>query len=292
MPEGETIMFRFMNNVKTAMLLAALMGLFAYVGSFWGQNGMVMALMLGGLMNFVAYFFSDKIALISMGAQPLSREQAPEIFQMVESLARRAMLPMPKVYVSPTNVPNAFATGRNPNHSAVCLTQGIIQSLDREELEGVIGHELSHIKHRDILISTIAATIAGSLSWLAHFAYFLPMGSRDDDERGNPLVGLLMIILAPIAAALIQMAISRKREYNADSYSAELTKRPMALATALEKLHYGNKKMRMELSNPAQANMFIVEPFTGESLFSLFSTHPAVEKRVQALIGRPKTGRI
>lgn len=286
-------MFRFLNNVKTAMLMAALMVIFVLAGNaIGGERGMIFALVLGGGMNIVAYFFSDKIALATMGAKEVTPDQAPEIYDIVRQLAGRANLPMPRIYIAPTEVPNAFATGRNPSHAVVCLTSGIMRILDREELAAVLGHELSHVKHYDMLISTIAATIAGAISALGYMLYFVPLGRSGDDEGGNPLAALAMIILAPIAAALIQMAISRKREYNADSMGAELVQNPMALATALEKLEYMNKTRPMHLANPAQASLFIVNPLSAENLQSLFSTHPATKKRVQALIGRPTTGRV
>ena len=284
-------MFRFINNLKTFMLLAGLMAIFVLVGSYWGQTGMIIALFLGGFMNVVAHFFSDKIALATMRAQPVSPNEAPEIYQMVRELAVKAGLPMPRVYVAPTATPNAFATGRNPQHAVVCLTQGILNTLDRQELRGVIAHELSHIKHYDVLISTIAATIAGAISAFVYLLWFVPVGSSDS-RGGNPLVAIAGIILAPIAAGLIQMAISRKREYNADNYAAELVGDGMPLATALEKLHAGNQRRPMQLANPSQANMFIVEPFSGRDLANLFATHPSVEKRVKALIGRERTGRV
>ena len=285
-------MFRFMNNVKTAMLMAAMMALFMAVGAMIGrQQGLIIAFILGGGMNIVAYFFSDKIALASMGAKEVSETDAPEIYEIVRELSGRANLPMPRVYIAPTDVPNAFATGRNPSHAVVCLTSGIMRILDRNEISAVIGHELSHVRHYDMLISTVAATIAGALTMLAHMAIFLPIGGRSDDREGsNPLAGLLMIILAPIAAAMIQMAISRKREYNADSGGAELVGSPMYLATALEKLDRVNQAHPMELANPGQANMFIVQPLKGEGIAGLFRTHPATKDRVQALIGRPTTG--
>ena len=283
-------MFRFMNNVKTAMLMAAMMAIFIAVGSIWGRQGMIMAFMFGGVMNIVAYFFSDKIALATMGAKEVSPQEAPEIYEIVRELAAKDHLPMPRVYIAPTDVPNAFATGRNPSHAVVCLTAGIMRILDRNEIAAVVGHELSHVKHYDMLISTVAATIAGALTMLAHMAIFLPIGGRSDERSGNPLAALLMIILAPIAAAMIQMAISRKREYNADSGGAELVGSPMYLATALEKLDRINQAHPMELANPGQANMFIVQPLKGEGIAGLFRTHPATRDRVQALIGRPTTG--
>jgi heat shock protein HtpX len=283
-------MFRFMNDVKTVILLAALMALFGLAGhAIGGQRGMIFALVLGGGMNILAYFFSDKIALVTMGAKPLSEAEAPEIHHIVARLAERAGIPKPRVYVAPTSVPNAFATGRNPEHAVVCLTSGIMQMLTRDELAGVIGHELAHVKHYDMLIGTIAATIAGAISALGYLLWFVPIGGNDR-EGGNPLAALAVIILAPIAAAIIQAMISRKREYNADSYGAELSGNPMGLATALEKLQMENKRHPMELVNPAQSSLFIMKPFSAKSMANLFSTHPPVEKRVKALIGRPTTG--
>jgi heat shock protein HtpX len=283
-------MFRFMNDVKTVLLLAALMALFGLAGhAIGGQNGMIFALVLGGGMNVLAYFFSDKIALVTMGAKPLSETDAPEIHHIVARLAERAGIPKPRVYVAPTSVPNAFATGRNPQHAVICLTSGIMQMLTREELTGVIGHELAHVKHYDMLIGTIAATIAGAISALGYLLWFVPVGGNDRED-GNPLAALAVVILAPIAAAIIQAMISRKREFNADSYGAELAGNRMSLATALEKLHMENKRHPMELVNPAQSSLFIMKPFSAKSMANLFSTHPPVEKRVEALIGRPKTG--
>jgi heat shock protein HtpX len=280
-----------MNNAKTAMLLAALMAIFVVAGNaIAGQHGMIIALILGGGMNVFAYFFSDKIALMTMGAKPLPETEAPEIHHMVAQLAERAGIPKPRVYLAPMEVPNAFATGRNPQNAVVCLTSGIMKILNHDELAAVIGHELAHVKHYDVLISTIAATIAGAISALGYMLYFIPIGnSSDDDNGGNPLAAIAMIILAPIAAALIQMAISRKREFNADNYGAELMGNPMPLATALEKLHNSNERMPMNLANPAQASLFIMKPaMSHQSLATLFSTHPPVEKRIQALIGRPR----
>jgi heat shock protein HtpX len=279
-----------MNNLKTTILMAALMAIFVLVGhAIGGRHGMIIALVLGGGMNVVAYFFSDKIALMTMGAKPLSEAEAPEIHHIVARLAERAGIPKPRVYFAPTEVPNAFATGRNPQNAVVCLTSGIMKMLNRDELAGVIGHELAHVKHYDMLIGTIAATIAGAISALGYMLYFVPIGRSDDDD-GSPLAAIAMLILAPIAASLIQMAISRKREYNADSYGAELAGSPMPLAVALEKLHAGNERTPMNLANPAQASLFIMKPFSAKSMTNLFSTHPPVEKRIQALIGRPTTG--
>jgi len=279
--------FRFANNLKTAMLLALMMALFMYVGSFWGGNGMVIALLLGGVMNFVAYFYSDKIALATMRAQEVSEEQAPQLVGIVRELSDRAGLPMPRVYICPQDAPNAFATGRNPANAAVAVTRGLLAVLGRDELAGVIGHELAHVKHRDILISTVAATIAGAISALGYMLYFIPLGGSGS-RRGNPIVALAMIILAPLAAALIQMAISRKREFNADSFGAELAGDPMYLASALQKLHDRNRAVPMAVPLETQRNMFIVEPFTARDAASLFNTHPSLKARLLALIGRER----
>jgi len=254
-------MFRFMNNLRTFILLAALMALFLAIGSHWGQQGIVMAFILGGFTNIFAYFFSDKLALATMHAQPVDENQAPQLYQIVRELTEKANLPMPRIYICPQQAPNAFATGRNPRHAAVAVTQGLLNILDYNELKGVLGHELARVKHRDILISSVAATIAGAISALGYLFYFLPMQSSDDRRSGNALVALAMIILGPIAAMIIQMAISRKREYNADNYGAELSGSPMYLATALEKLHYTNRRIPMQVPLDSQKNMFIVQPF-------------------------------
>jgi len=285
-------MFRFINNVKTAMLLAAMMALFVVIGgSVGGRNGMIFALIFGGAINVVAYFYSDKIALAMMRAKPVGPNEAPEIYQIVQQLAVRANLPMPRVYLAPTATPNAFATGRNPHNAVVCLTEGIIRMLDRRELAGVIAHELAHIKHYDVLVGTVAATIAGAISALGYLLWFVPLGGGGN-RNGNPLAAIAMIILAPIAAALIQAAISRKREYNADNYGAQLVDDPIPLATALEKLEAGNRRLPMRLPNPAQANMFIVEPFSGKTAMNLFATHPSTRARVKELTGHETTGRV
>ena len=283
-------MFRLMNNIRTVLLLGALMGLFLAVGSFWGNNGIAIALVLGGFMNIFAFFFSDKIAVATMRAKPVSEAQAPELHALVRDLAARANLPVPRVYLCPQQTPNAFATGRNPSNAVVAVTRGLLEMLNRDELAGVIGHELAHIKHRDILISSIAATIAGAISALGYLFWFLPMGSDDDD--GNPLAALAMIILAPFAAALIQMAISRKREYNADSVGAELSGDPIYLATALEKLHHYNRALPMRVPLDGQKSMFIVQPFSGRGGADWFNTHPSLKKRLNALVGRDSTGRV
>jgi heat shock protein HtpX len=265
--------------------MAFLMGLCLLIGHVLGGGRpeiMLMALILGGLMNFIAYFFSDKIALMTMQAKQIERKDDPKLWDMVDRLCGQAQLPMPKVYVSPAAAPNAFATGRNPHHSAVCVTEGLRRILNDSELAGVIAHELSHIKNRDILISTIAATIAGAISYLAHMAMFFG-GGRDRADRGNPLVALLILILAPIAAMLIQLAISRSREYAADASGAELAGSPDGLARALEKLSNASKQIPLPVSN-AQANMFIVAPLTGEQMASLFMTHPPIKKRIERLM--------
>jgi len=281
-------MFRLVNNVKTMLLLAGLMVLFVYVGSLiHGREGMMVALLLGGGMNVVAYFFSDKIALASMRAQLVTEEQAPELVGVVREMASRANLPMPRVYICPQQAPNAFATGRNPNNAAVAVTQGLLQLINRQELMGVIGHELAHVKHRDILIQTVAATIAGAISALGYMLYFVPLGGGNR-RGGNALVALVMFILAPIGAALIQMAISRRREYNADSFGAELAGDPIYLARALEKLHNYNRQIPMRVPLDSQKSMFIVQPFSGRDAVDWFNTHPSLAKRLMALIGRER----
>ncbi len=284
-------MFRFVNNFKTFILIASLMFLFVVAGNaIAGQKGMIIAIIIGGMTNIVAYFFSDKIALASMRAKQVTEQDAPELVGMVRELAQKANLPMPGVYICPQDAPNAFATGRNPRNSAVAVTEGILRILDYNELKGVIGHELAHIKHRDILISSVAATIAGAIGALGYLLWFLPIGGNRDGEGGNPFVAIVLLISAPIAAALIQMAISRKREYNADHYGAELAGDPMYLATALEKLHLQNRRVPMQVVNESQKQMFIVQPFNGKKAAELFTTHPALEKRLVALIGKPSTG--
>lgn len=283
-------MFRFVNNLKTTMLLALLMSVFMIAGNafFPGGRGLVIALILGGGMNIIVYFFSDKIALTSMRSQQVTEKETPQLIRMVEDLSAKAFLPTPRVYICPQDSPNAFATGRNPNNAAVAVTKGILEMLDTNELRGVIGHELAHIKHRDILISSVAATIAGAISALGYMLWFIPIGG--DRRSGNPLPAIAMIILAPIAAALIQMAISRKREFNADHYGAELSGDPMYLATALEKLHLLGRRRPMKVAMDSQKSMFIVAPFSGKDAMDLFNTHPSLKKRLTALIGQETTG--
>jgi len=275
------------NYFKTVLLLGLMTGLILVIGELLGgSQGLVIAFVFAGLMNFASYFYSDKIALAMYGAKQVSRDQVPELFAIIEGLVARAGLPMPRVYVIPSPAPNAFATGRNPQHAAVAVTEGILRLLSREELQGVLAHELAHVKNRDILISSIAATMAGAIMMLARFAIFFPMGGgRDDDNRGGALGLLLTMILAPIAALMIQMAISRSREYGADATGASISGNPYGLANALRKLQEGNKRIPME-ANPATSHLFIVKPFSGQSLMSLFSTHPPIEKRIERLLGR------
>ncbi|HXK61613.1 MAG TPA: zinc metalloprotease HtpX [Acidobacteriota bacterium] len=274
------------NYFRTALLLGLMTGLILVIGELLGgSQGLVLALGFAALLNFASYFYSDKIALAMYGAKQLQRDQAPEIFAIIENLVARAGIPMPRVYLIPSATPNAFATGRNPQHAAVAVTEGILRLLDREELKGVLAHELAHIKNRDILIASVAATMAGAIMMLARFAIFFPMGGRDDDNRGGALGLLLTVILAPIAALLIQMAISRSREYGADATGASMAGNPYGLANALRKLQEGNRRIPME-ADPATSHMFIVKPFSGRSLMALFSTHPPVEKRIERLIGR------
>jgi heat shock protein HtpX len=282
----KAIMTIFTNAMKTALLLGLLMALCLLVGyGFGGEQGMLFGLIIGGGMSLVSYFFSDKLALLSAHAEPVTAEQAPELYQVTSRLAQRAGIPMPRLYRSPMQAPNAFATGRNPSHGVVCVTSGLLQMMNESELEGVIAHELSHIKHRDILISTIAAIIAGAISYAAHMLMWFGGGGRD---RDNPLgiVGLLFtIILAPIAAMLIQLAISRSREYAADARGSRLAGGPEGLISALKKLEDANRRIPMPV--PATQNhMFIVMPMSemASGIAGLFRTHPPTEKRIANLI--------
>jgi heat shock protein HtpX len=275
------------NTMKTFVLMAALTALVVVVGNLiGGQTGMAVAFMIALIMNFGAYWFSDKIVLAMYRAQEVGPEDAPKLYRMVEELASRANLPMPKLYIIPSGQPNAFATGRNPHNSAVAVTEGIMDLLTWDELKGVIGHELAHIKNRDILIGTIAATAAGAISMLANMAQwsiiFGGRGDEDDEGGGNMISSLIMIIVAPIAAMLIQMAISRSREYLADETGAKIAGNPLSLADALRKLQRGVEVRPMN-ANPATAHMFIVNPLSGGGVLSLFSTHPPIEKRVERL---------
>jgi heat shock protein HtpX len=283
-------MGKFYNNMKTFVLLSLLSVLILWIGSFWGSSGVVVALVFAVVTNFVGYFFSDKIALMSMGAQEVGPEHP--LYQVVAPLAQRAGLPMPRVYVSPQMAPNAFATGRSPKNAAVCATQGLLEMLDRNEVAGVMAHELAHVKHRDILIQSVAATIAAAISSLAYMGMFFGGGSRDDREgSSNPLVALAVLLLGPLAAGLIQAAISRSREFNADAEGAAIAGSPMYLATALEKIHAASGQIPLDV-NPAFNSLFIAEPLSamGRGVTNLFATHPPLEKRLMNLIGRESTG--
>ncbi len=278
-----------MNSVlRTTVLLAALTALFLVVGGAVGGNqGILIAFIFALLMNFVSYWFSDKIVLTMYGAKEVSQHEAPDLYRLVQRVAQRAGIPMPHVYIIPSDSPNAFATGRNPQHGAVAVTEGIMRLLDEEELAGVLSHELGHIRNRDTLVMTVAATLAGAVTMLAHMAQwgalFGGFGQRDEDDRGGGVIGLLlMAILAPIAAMLIQLAISRAREYFADSTGAAISGSPSGLARALEKLHYASQRRPLE-ANPATAHLFIVNPLSGASFATLFSTHPPIEERIRRL---------
>jgi heat shock protein HtpX len=275
-----------MNMVKTVGLMVLLMGLMMCVGQWLGQEqGLVMAFVLSLLMNLGMYWFSDKIVLMSYGARQISEEEAPRLYSIVRKLAQQAELPMPKVYIIPGQTPNAFATGRNPEHAAVAATEGILRTLSEDELEGVLAHELAHVKHRDILTGTIVASMAGAIVFLSRMAMFASMfggGSRDRDDS-NPVGQLLLIILAPIAAMLIQFAISRSREFAADAGGAQISGRPLSLANALRKLEAGIERHPMENAGTATAHMFIVNPLRGGGVLKLFSTHPPTEERIARL---------
>ena len=280
-----------MNTFKSTLLLVLLTLFLIFIGDWaGGRNGMVLAFVLSVVFNFGTYFFSDKLALSMYRAQPVTREQLPRVYAVVERLAAKEGLPMPKIYVIPSESPNAFATGRNPQHSSVAVTHGILNLLDDEELEGVLAHELGHVKNRDILTSSIAATLAGAITMVARMGYWASLfggyGGRDDRDRGGGLSGLFMIILAPIAATLIQLAISRSREYEADATAAKETGNPYALARALQKLDEYSRRIPMQAS-PATAHLFIVAPLLGSGgIASLFSTHPPIKDRIRRLIGR------
>ena len=274
-----------MNTVKTLFLLVTLTLILVWAGaSLGGKQGMTVALIFALGMNFFAYWFSDKIVLRMYKAKNVTESEAPELYGIVRRLAQRAEMPMPKVYIMEQEQPNAFATGRNPKHASVAVTTGIMRILSHEELQGVIGHELAHIKHRDILISTIAATIAGAISYLAQMAQWaMIFGHRGNDEQGgNPLAALAMMIVGPIAALIVQMAISRSREYAADEGGARLAGNPRYLSGALRKLNLASQKIPMK-ANPATSHMFIVNPLSGGGLLKLFSTHPPIEERITRL---------
>jgi len=279
------------NTFKTAFLLTLLTLLLMFTGRFFGgQNGMLLALTFAAVMNFVSYFYSDKIALAMYRAQPVKREELPRAYAAVERLTQKIGIPMPKIYVIPNDSPNAFATGRNPQHASVAVTQGILNLLNDEELEGVLAHELGHVNNRDILISSVAATVAGAITMLASMGRFAMifggMGGDRDDRRGGGIGALFMLILAPIAASLIQLAVSRSREYQADATGAHFTGNPYALASALSKLDAYSRRLPMQ-ATPSTAHLFIVQPFLGMNFGSLFSTHPPIAKRIERLTGRP-----
>ncbi len=281
------------NNFKTTILLAAMTGLVLGIGELWGgQNGLVLALVIAAVMNLGTYFFSDKIALASSGAKPIAREDNPRIYQIVERLAAKANIPVPKIYFIPTDSPNAFATGRNPSHASVAVTRGILEICDDEEIEGVLAHELGHVKNRDILTSTVVATLAGAITLIGRMLWYAELfggfggGGRSDNRRGGVLSMLAMMILAPLAATLIQLAISRSREYEADATGARITGNPQGLARALDKIDKWAKRIPMQVS-PSMAHLYIYQPLTsGEIFSSLFSTHPPIRKRIERLIGR------
>jgi len=280
------------NTFKTTILLAALTGLLLVVGNaFGGSHGMTIMLIVSLAINLGSYWFSDKIVLSMYGAQEVTAQQAPDLIRMVSGLAQRARIPMPRVYIIDTDTPNAFATGRSPDHAAVAVTTGIMRALSYEELEGVLAHELAHIKNRDTLLSTVVASVAGVITWIAHMAQWAAIfgGGRSDEEEGGGMGGLVgslfLIILAPLAATLIQLGISRAREYQADETGATINGNPLALASALQKIEYYAQHRVMPEATPATAHMFIINPFSGvgDWMFTLFSTHPSTEDRVARL---------
>ena len=274
-----------MNGLKTMALMVTLTLMLVFVGGLLGgKTGMTFALIMAFGINFFTYWFSDKIVLKMYRAKPVSESEVPELYNMVRRLAQRAQLPMPNVYIMDQDQPNAFATGRNPEHGVVAVTTGIMRILSSEELEGVLAHELAHIKHRDILVSTVAAAIAGAISYLAQMAQWAMIfgGRSDDDEGGSPIATIVMMIVGPIAAMLVQMAISRSREYGADAGGARIAGNPLYLSSALKKLDMASKRIPMD-ANPATSHMFIVNPLTGGGILKLFSTHPPMEERIARL---------
>jgi heat shock protein HtpX len=273
-----------LNAVKTVFLMTLMMVLFLFIGyQLGGNTGLTIALVFSLLMNFGSYWFSDKIVLKMYRAKEVNRESAPKFYDMIERLARQANLPMPKVYIINDSTPNAFATGRNPKHAAVAATTGILQGLSNDELAGVMAHELAHVKNRDTLISTIAATLVGSITYIAQMAGWAFMFGRSDDREGGGIGGLVLMILSPILAMLIQMAISRSREFAADKGGSEITGNPLGLASALQKIARGNQMKPVTHSNPTTAHMFIINPLRGGGISKLFSTHPPTEERIKRL---------
>ena len=274
-----------LNRFKTVALLAFLTGLFLFVGNlFGGSYGLAIAVVLAVVMNFGAYWFSDKIILKMYKAQEITETDSPELYTMVRTLAQRAEIPMPKVYVIPEAAPNAFATGRNPQNAAVAVTHGIMELLDRDELFGVLAHEIGHVKNRDTLVMTVAGAIGGAIGFIAEMAFWGALfGGSDDEEGGSPLGGLLGVMLAPFAAMLIQMAISRSREFIADETGAKLSGNPLALASALRKIEAWSNEVPIQNGTPATSHLFIINPFAGGGLSKLFSTHPATQKRIERL---------
>jgi heat shock protein HtpX len=271
-----------MNGFKTFMLIALMTGLLIVLGDvFYGRDGAILALIAGLAINAFSYFFSDRIVLMTYRAKIVTRQDAPQLYTVVESLAMRAGLPMPRVAIVPDQTPNAFATGRNPNRAVVAVTEGILRALSPAELEGVLAHELGHVKHRDILIGSLAAVLSQAIMFLSRMAYW--MSPRDRDRSASPIAAMAVMILAPLAALILQMAISRGREYMADEFSAKITGRPDQLASALEKISGYNKQKPMQSAEPTSAHMMIVNPLSGSSLASLFSTHPPIKKRIERL---------
>jgi heat shock protein HtpX len=277
---------RHHNGLKTAVLLGLLSGIILLAGyALGGTTGLLIALVISLVMNGVSYFNSDKIALRSMRAYPVSEAQAPWYYSMVRELATAARQPMPRLYISPTNQPNAFATGRSPRHAAVCVTEGIVQVLEKRELRAVLGHELSHVYSRDILTSSVAGALASMITYLGYLAWFIPIGGSSDDNRPNPLVGLVMLVLGPVAAGLVQLAISRSREYEADADGARLSGDPLALAGALRKIDMGAAALPLpeQSSLVSTSHLMIANPFRGGGLTALFSTHPPMQERIRRL---------
>jgi heat shock protein HtpX len=275
-----------MNTVKTVGLMVLLMALLMLVGQWLGgEQGLFIAFAFSMLMNFGMYWFSDKIVLMSYGARQVNEEESPRLYSIVRKLAQQAELPMPKIYIIPGDTPNAFATGRNPDHAAVAATEGILRMLSDDEIEGVLGHELAHVKHRDILTSTLVAAMAGAIMLLARMAMFAAIfgGGGRDRDNSNPLGGLLILILAPVAAMMIQFAISRSREFAADEGGAKISGRPLSLANALRKLEVGVQRHPMPNAGTATAHLFIVNPLRGGGVAKLFSTHPPTEERIARL---------